>query len=116
MTVTLYGFNGCDSVRKARKWLEANGVAHEFYDYRKRQLAPQTVDDWFQRAGWEAAFNRNSAAFRELPEEAKHDLDTARAKALILSETNLIKRPVLDTGDTLLFGFKADDYASALGV
>jgi arsenate reductase (glutaredoxin) len=115
MAVTLYGFAGCDTVKKARKWLEANGVSHEFFDYRKQRLDPKIVDGWFGRAGWEAVFNRNSTAFKELPEEQKAGIDAARAKDMILAETNLIKRPVLDTGSTLVFGFKADAYAGALG-
>jgi len=115
MAVTLYGFASCDTVKKARKWLEANGVAHEFFDYRKDRLDPEIVDGWFGRAGWEAVLNRNSATFKELPDERKSGIDAARAKTMILAETNLIKRPVLDTGKTLLFGFKADAYAQALG-
>lgn len=114
MSVTLYGFAACDTVKKARNWLAANGVAHEFFDYRKAPLDPAVVDDWFRRAGWESVFNRNSTAFKELPDELKHDVDATRAKSMILGETNLIKRPVLDTGDTLLFGFKADAYEKAL--
>jgi arsenate reductase (glutaredoxin) len=115
MPVTLYGFASCDTVKKARKWLDASGVAHEFFDYRKQRLEPDIVEDWFGRAGWEAVFNRNSTAFKELPENEKAGIDAAKAKAMILAETNLIKRPVLDTGSKLLFGFKADAYKQALG-
>lgn len=115
MRVILYGFRSCDMVRKAQGWLDANGVAHEFFDYRRARLDPKTVDDWFARAGWEAVLNRNSTSFRELPEEQKTGIDAAKAKAMILAETNLIKRPVLDTGKALLFGFKADAYGRALG-
>lgn len=115
MTVTLYGFAGCDTVRKARGWLAANGVDHEFFDYRRQRLDPAVVDGWFGRAGWEAVLNRNSATFKELPEADRAGIDAARARQMILAETNLIKRPVLDTGDALLFGFKADAYAGALG-
>jgi len=116
MPVTIYGFASCDSVRKARAWLSANGVAHAFFDYRKSQLDAKVVDDWFQRAGWESVLNRNSAAFRALPDAKKAGIDAAKARTLILEDTNLIKRPVLDTGDTLVFGFKADAYGSVLGV
>jgi Spx/MgsR family transcriptional regulator len=115
MAVTIYGFKGCDTVKKALKWLEAEGVAHRFFDYRKENLDPQVVEDWFRRAGWEAAFNRGSTAYRALSDDQKAHIDAAKAKALILQDTNFIKRPVLDTGDTLLFGFKADSYALALG-
>ncbi len=115
MTTTLYGFASCDMVRNARKWLDAHGVQHGFFDYRKNPLDPKVLDGWFARAGWETVFNRNSTAFKELPEERKTGIDEAKARAMILENTNLIKRPVLDTGDDLLFGFKADGYAKATG-
>jgi arsenate reductase len=102
-------------VRDARKWLDANDVAYEFFDYRKDALDPATIDDWFARAGWETVFNRNSAAFKDLPEREKGGIDAKRAKRMILAQTNLIKRPVLDAGGELLFGFKADAWARALG-
>ncbi len=114
MPVTLYGFKSCDTVKKARTWLDANRVPHAYFDYRAEKLDPKVVDDWFRRAGWEAVFNRNSTTFKELPDGEKGAIDAARAKAMILAETNLIKRPVLDTGKQLLFGFKADAYAGAL--
>jgi arsenate reductase len=115
MTVTLYGFKSCDMVKKARNWLADNKVDHGYFDYRAEKLDPKTVDDWFARAGWETVFNRNSTSFKEMPDQEKTDIDQARAKTLILANTNLIKRPVLDTGDTLVFGFKADNFAKALG-
>lgn len=115
MSVTVYGFKGCDTVKRALKWLDAEGVAHRFVDYRKESLDPRVVDDWFSRAGWEAAFNRGSTAFRALTDDQKSAVDAGKAKALILADTNFIKRPVLDTGAVLLFGFKPDAYARALG-
>ena len=115
MTVKLYGFKSCDMVRNAMKWLDANGIAYEFFDYRRDALAAKTVDDWFSRAGWEKVFNRNSTTFKELPESRKTGIDANRARQMMLAETNLIKRPVLDTGDALLLGFKADAWAEALG-
>ena len=114
--VRLYGFRSCDMVRNAMKWLDANGVAYDFFDYRKEAVDPRVIDDWFARAGWERVFNRNSTAYKEMPENRKVGIDAKRAKQLILEETNLIKRPVLDTGRTLLFGFKADVWKDALGM
>lgn len=114
--VRLYGFRSCDMVRNAMKWLDANGVAYDFFDYRKEAVDPRVIDDWFARAGWERVFNRNSTAFKEMPESRKAGIDAKRAKQLILEETNLIKRPVLDTGRTLLFGFKANVWKDALGM
>lgn len=114
MTNTLYGFKSCDMVKKARKWLDDNKVQHAYFDYRAEKLDPQTVDDWFARAGWEAVFNRNSTTFKELPEAEKTGIDKAKARKMILAETNLIKRPVLDTGDKLVFGFKPETFSAAL--
>jgi len=113
MTTTLYGFKSCDMVKNARKWLDANGVRHSFFDYRAEKLDPATVDGWFKRAGWETVFNRNSTTFKELPDAAKAGIDEKKAKAMIMAETNLIKRPVLDVDGKLYFGFKADTYAQA---
>lgn len=115
MPVTLYGFKSCDMVRNAMKWLEANKVEHGYFDYRSKKLDPAVVDDWFKRAGWETVFNRNSTSYKELPEAEKTDIDAAKAKAMILANTNLIKRPVLDTGKELVFGFKSATFAAALG-
>lgn len=115
MAITLYGFKACDTVKKARKWLEANGVDYRYFDYRVEKLDPKTVDDWFARADWEQVLNRNSTTFKELPDAEKAGIDAGKARAMILAETNLIKRPVLDTGGRLLFGFKADAYAAATG-
>ena len=111
---TLYGFKSCDTVKRARKWLDERGIDYRWFDYRVEKLDPATVDDWFARAGWEAVLNRNSTTFKELPETDKAGLDERKARAMILTETNFIKRPVLDTGKTLLFGFKADAYDQAL--
>lgn len=111
---TLYGFKSCDTVKKARKWLDDRGVPYRYFDYRAEKLEPKTVDDWFERAGWETVLNKNSTTFKELPESEKAHLDAGKARAMILAETNLIKRPVLDTGKTLLFGFKQDAYEQAV--
>ena len=113
--VTLYGFKSCDMVKKARKWLDSHAVEHDYFDYRAEKLDPKVVDRWFSTAGWEAVFNRNSTTFKELPESEKTGIDEARAKTMILAETNLIKRPVLDIDGRLYFGFKPEVYATALG-
>ncbi|EAB6717966.1 arsenate reductase [Salmonella enterica subsp. enterica] len=115
MSVTLYGFKSCDMVRNAMKWLEAEKVDYTLFDYRRQKLDPKTVDDWFKRAGWETVFNRNSTSYKEMPEAEKAAVDEKKAKDLILANTNLIKRPVLDAGDKLVFGFKPATFAEALG-
>lgn len=115
MTVTIYGFKACDTVKKARNWLDAHKVAHRFFDYRVDSLDAATVDDWMKRAGWEAVFNRNSTSFKELSDAEKAKLGPKTARDMILSNTNFIKRPVLDTGKDLLFGFRQGDYEKAAG-
>ena len=112
--ITLYGFKSCDTVKKARTWLDDHGVAYSWFDYRVEKLAPQTVDGWLDRAGWETVLNRNSTTYKQLPDSEKANLDAGRARDMMLAETNLIKRPVLDTGKALLFGFRAEAYAQAL--
>ena len=115
MTTTLYGFKACDTVQKARKWLDANKVEHRFFDYRIDRLDPKVVDDWFKRAGWESVFNKGSASFKELPENERAKLDAKAARALIATNSNFIKRPVLDTGKELHFGFKPAVYEDVFG-
>jgi arsenate reductase (glutaredoxin) len=115
MPVTMYGFKGCDTVKKARAWLDARAVPYEFFDYRIKALDPKAVDHWFARAGWEAVLNKNSTTFKELPDSQKAAIDATRARAMILAETNLIKRPVLDVDGRLLFGFRPDAYETAVG-
>jgi arsenate reductase len=115
MTAILYGFKSCDTVRKARAWLDQRGVDYDFFDYRVKPLEPRVLDGWFRRAGWETVLNRNSTAFKELPDADKAVIDEKRARSMILGETNLIKRPVLDVGgNTLLFGFREKAYEAAL--
>ena len=106
MRVTVYGFRSCDTVKKALAWLDARGIDHDFVDYRRQALDPDTVDRWFDSAGWEAVLNRNSTTFRNMPEEMKASLDATRARSMILAETNLIKRPVLDVDGTVTAGFR----------
>jgi arsenate reductase (glutaredoxin) len=110
----LYGFKGCDMVRAAMKWLDANGVAYTFVDYRKAPLNAATIDDWFARAGWERVFNRNATTFKALPEREQADVTAARARQLMLENTNFIKRPLLDTGDRILLGFREGEWEQAL--
>ena len=109
----LYGFRSCDMVRNAMTWLDEAGVAYTFVDYRREPLSGATIDDWFARAGWENVFNRNATAFRKLSVDQQSALSMASARALILEDTNYIKRPLLDTGSTIHVGFNAARWAAA---
>ena len=118
MTLTLHGIKNCDTIKKARTWLEANGVAYRFHDYKTAGADPASLATWCAALGWETVLNRNGTSFRALPEAARANLDTPRAIALMLAQPAMIKRPIL-TGShnnhpILLAGFKPETYAMAL--
>ena len=115
MTSHLYGIRNCDTVKKARAWLEARGAAYAFHDYRVAAVPEPQLRGWVDRLGWEALLNRNGTTFRKLPESDRTDLDAERAVALMLAHPSAIRRPVLVDGDTLLVGFTPDGWAAALG-
>lgn len=108
---TLYGIKNCDTVRKARKWLEANGVDFRFHDFRADGLAEDDLRAWARAVGWETLLNRRGTTWRRLPEEVREDVDEQKALALMLDNPTLIKRPVLVTGDGRVHvGFRPADY------
>ncbi len=115
-TPRLYGIPNCDTVKKARVWLEQHGVTHVFHDYRKDGVDPAALEQWVDEHGWETVLNRAGTTFRKLPEEARIGLDADKAVALMLAQPSMIKRPVLDLGDRRLVGFKPERYAAAFGV
>lgn len=114
MTATIYGIKTCDTVRKARAWLDAHGIAHAFHDYRAQGIEGARLARWAAVLGWEKLLNRAGPSFRALPEADRTDLNETKAIALMLANPTLIKRPVLEAGDALLLGFKPDDYAARL--
>jgi arsenate reductase (glutaredoxin) len=114
MTLTLYGIPNCDTMKKARVWLDQHGIAHIFHDYRKAGIDRASLERWVAEHGWQTVLNRAGTTFRKLPEAERADLDDARAIALMLAQPSMIKRPVLDLGDRTLVGFKPDIYAAAL--
>src|ERR1700761_1901642 len=113
MTYTLYGIPNCDTVKKARDWLGQHGVAYDFHDYKKASVDRAALEQWVGEHGWEVVLNRAGTTFRALPEADKTGLDAGKAIALMLAQPSMIKRPVLDTGDGLLVGFRPDVYAAA---
>ncbi|KQM63485.1 ArsC family transcriptional regulator [Sphingomonas sp. Leaf17] len=112
MTITLYGIRNCDTVKKARAWLDAAGVAYSFHDYKTAGVDEGKLKGWVDRLGWEVLLNRAGTTFRKLPEADRQDLDGDRAVALMLANPSAIKRPVLEAGDTLLVGFKPEIYGA----
>lgn len=111
---TLYGIKNCDTCKKARRWLEQNGIAHEFYDYRADGLTPELLKHFADSLGWEALLNRSSTSWRQLGTEQQADLTQEKALQLMLNTPTLIKRPILDTGKKLVIGFKSGSYETEL--
>ena len=110
----LYGIKNCDTVKKARAWLEARGAAYDFHDYKVAGIDEARLRDWVAELGWEKLLNRAGTTFRKLPEADKEGLDLDRAVALMLALPSMIKRPVLDLGDRRLLGFDAAAWAAAI--
>ncbi len=115
MSITLYGIKACDTMKKARTWLDEHGVSYAFHDYKVSAIDAASLQKWCDEHGWDKVLNRAGTTFRKLDEADKQDLDQARAIALMLAQPSMIKRPVLDLGERTLLGFKAELYAQALG-
>jgi arsenate reductase (glutaredoxin) len=114
MTVTIFGIKNCDTMKKARTWLDGQGVAYDFHDYKAVGIDRATLSGWVAEHGWQTILNRAGTTFRKLPEAAREGVDEAKAIDLMLDQPSMIKRPVLDLGDGhTLVGFKADLYAAA---
>jgi arsenate reductase len=111
--ITLYGIRNCDSVKKARTWLDGRGVAYAFHDYKVAGINRSRLTQWCSELGWERVLNRAGTTFRKLAEADKAGLDEDEAIRLMLEQPSLIKRPVLDLGKRRLIGFKPEDYGQA---
>lgn len=115
MAITLYGIKACDTMKKARVWLDDNGVAYDFHDYKVKSADRAELEKWVAEHGWEKVLNKAGTAFRKLPDEAKADIDAAKAVALMMEQPSMIKRPVLDLGNgKTVLGFKPEIYQAVL--
>ena len=114
MTVKIYGIKNCDTMKKARAWLEGHGIGYDFHDYRVEGLDRRLLERWCDELGWETLLNKSSTTFRALPEADRQNLDREKAIKLMLSEPTMVKRPVLDAGGKLMAGFKAERYEAAV--
>jgi len=112
MKTVIHGIKNCDTMKKARAWLDANGVAHEFHDYKVSGIDRETIEKWVQAVGWEVLLNRAGTTFRKLPDSAKKGIDERKAIKLMLEHPSMIKRPVLERGRTLLVGFDDERYSA----
>ncbi|MGE3691459.1 MAG: ArsC family reductase [Novosphingobium sp.] len=115
MSVTFYGIPNCDTVKKARQWLDAKGIAYHFHDYKKQGADAGKLVDWVAQVGWERVLNRAGTTFKKLPESDRQGLDAEKAVVLMAANPSCIKRPVLEHPGGLLVGFKADEWEDALG-
>lgn len=110
----IYGIKACDTMKKARAWLDANGIAYVFHDYKAAGIDRARLERWEREAGWEVLLNRAGTTFRKLPEADKQGLAATKAVALMLAQPSMIKRPVLESGARLIVGFKPEVYAEML--
>ncbi len=110
----IYGIPNCDTMKKARKWLEANGVDYEFHDYKKAGVPEKELKQWVKKLGWEVLLNRRGTTWRNLDDSIKNNIDEASAIKVMLENPSSIKRPVLDAGETILAGFDEAEYKEIL--
>ncbi|MCU1729876.1 ArsC family reductase [Pseudomonas sp. 7P_10.2_Bac1] len=113
-TLHLFGIKACDTMKKARTWLDEHDVRYDFHDYKSSGIDREHLTQWCDEHGWQVVLNRAGTTFRKLEDEQKADLDQAKAIELMLAQPSMIKRPVLDLGNKTLIGFKPDLYAAAL--
>jgi len=114
MPVTIYGIRNCDTMKKARAWLDGHGVDYAFHDYKVAGVARGKLEGWAKKAGWETLLNKAGTTLRKLPDADKEGVTEARAIKLMLAQPSLIRRPVLElSGGKLLVGFKPEAYAAA---
>lgn len=112
--IVIYGIKNCDTVKKARAWLEGHGVAYTFHDYKSEGVAKHKLEQWVKRLGWETVLNRAGTTFRKLPDSDKENLTEKKAMALMLAQPSMIKRPILEAGSEIAAGFRSADYEKLL--
>ena len=114
MNVRMYGIRNCDTIKKARSWLDAHDVEYDFHDYKSAGIDRDRLERWCKELGWEVLLNRAGSTFRKLPDADKKVSDARKAIALMLAQPSMIKRPVLDLDGRLLVGFKPELYKNAV--
>lgn len=113
--LTLYGIPNCDTVKKARTWLEGQGIAYSFHDYKKAGIDKSMLEGWVKQAGWETLLNRAGTTFKKLPDAEKENLTEKKAVALMLAQPSMIKRPVVEKKGRITVGFKPELYEKTFG-
>ena len=112
---TIYGIKNCDTMKKARTWLDGHKVAYSFHDYKASGIDKPTLEGWAKKVGWEILLNRAGTTFRKLPDKDRENVTEKKAIALMLEQPSMIKRPVLDVGGKLIVGFKPEIYTKQFG-
>ena len=110
--ITLYGIRNCDTMKKARRWLDEHGIDYRFHDYRKDGLEREQLEAWVDELGWETLLNRRGTTWRKLPEQVRNSIDRDTAIDIMLEHPALIKRPLLDLGTQRHVGFNPDTYTA----
>jgi arsenate reductase (glutaredoxin) len=116
VNTTLYGIKNCDTMKKARTWLDQHGIAYVFHDYKVVGVERAQLECWCKQAGWESVLNRAGTTFRQLPDTDKAGLNEHKAITLMLAQPSMIKRPVLEIGADIVVGFKPEIYAKQRGL
>jgi arsenate reductase len=115
MPITLFGIKNCDTMKKARAWLDKKGIVYDFHDYKAKGIERGKLEGWAKKAGWEKLLNRAGTTFRKLPDKDKDGVNEKKAIALMLAQPSMIKRPVLELpGGKLLVGFSPETYAKTI--
>jgi len=112
--IALYGIKNCDTMKKARAWLDAHAIGYEFHDYKSQGIDKAHLERWAGVLGWEALLNRAGTTFRKLPEAEKQGLTEKKAIALMLAQPSMIKRPVVEKGSKILAGFRPGEFEKLL--
>ena len=108
--IKLYGIPNCDTMKKSRRWLEANGIEYDFHDYKKLGVPEKNLKNWVKQTGWETILNKRGTTWRKLDDDLKDNIDEAAAIQVMLNNPSIIKRPILESGKLLLIGFDEDQY------
>ncbi len=112
--IKIYGIPNCDTMKKARKWLENNNLEYEFHDYKKLGVPEKKLTRWVKKSGWETVLNTRGTTWRKLDDAIKNNIDETSSIQVMLDNPSAIKRPILENGKTLLIGFKEDEYKTLL--
>ena len=113
MRIAIYGIKNCDTMKKARAWLDKRGVAYAFHDYKTSGIDKTRLETWSKQVGWEILLNKAGTTFRKLPDKDKTGITEKKAIVLMLAQPSMIKRPVLDIEGKFFVGFKPEEYEKA---